>query len=284
MSIYIGTSGFSYKGWEANAIPSKKNFYVGKSNLKEYSTHFNVCEINSTFYKTPSVKTVQSWYKDGNNFIVKVNKYLTHAKKLSEWETLFPEFYDVISNLKEKLVGFLIQLPPQMSIKCLNKIVQAAKFCKEQYPNVDFYIEFRHSTLFCEQVYDTLRGLISIVFVNQYGVAKDMPKGFSPSLDDFEKALTVPNKVMFRNHGTWSSQAYCGSYSDEDLAMIASLTCSMTKTIVIFDNTDSFEGQLEIHLPGNKSVFSMSIQFMDTILPCAVADAKRMKNILYNFV
>lgn len=276
MSCYCGTSGWSYKQWENGTIPSKKSFYKDKSNFGEYAEHFNMVEVNSTFYKVPSPSTVVKWKRDapkGFKYLVKVNKYLTHAKKLNDWNDLFEDFHTTMNNLGETLLGYLIQLPPQMSVKTLPRVVEMAKYNKRTFPNIDFYIEFRHRTWFCTQVYESLAGLMNIVFVNQYGVTKEMEMGFSPSLDDFQ--LVKNEKTMFRCHGTWKSQPYCGNYSDEELVTIASLA----PWIVTFDNTDSFEYQLEVDIPG-KGAFASQVVFVDTILPSAIVDAKRMRKML----
>lgn len=265
----IGTSGWSYKGWEANAIPAKKSFYKGKSSFEEYASHFKMVELNCTFYKEPAVSTVVKWKKqapEGFKYLVKVNRFLTHSKKLSDWSELFPSFYTKMTNLGDTLLGFLIQLPPQMTIKTLEKVVEMARFNHKTYPNTDFFIEFRHSSWFCKQVYQELKGLINIVIVNQYGVTDKMAKCFSPSLGELQN-----QKTMFRCHGTWESQAYCGTYSDEEVCLMASLK----PDIVVFDNTDSYEHQMEFHIPG-KCVFSREIENLDTILPSAIANAKRM--------
>lgn len=258
----IGTSGWDYKQWEST-------FYSGKCSFGEYSQHFNIVELNCTFYKTPSVKAVSKWKTDAPNgfkYIVKVNRYLTHSKKLNDWNTLFQEFHTITKGLGETLSGYLIQLPPQMTIKTLDRIVEMAKFNKTTFPEIDFYVEFRHSSLFCLKVYKALAGLINIVFVNQYGVTDKMDKGFSPKLQDFE--LVKNTKTYFRCHGTWESQPYCGDYSDEDLMLIASLK----PDIVCFDNTDSYRDQIELHIPGKIVVKNTG----KPLLPSAIADAKKL--------
>ncbi len=273
---YCGTSGWSYKGWEDGSIPGKKSFYKGKSNLIEYAQHFNMVEINSSFYKTPTPTAIAKWKKEAPVhfvYLVKVNKYLTHSKKLIDWQELFPEFHSIVGDLDECLLGYLIQLPPQMTVKTIDRVVEMAKFNKKTYPRIDFYIEFRHHSWFCPNVYEKLSGLINIVFVNQYGVSKEMPLGFSPKLEDFE--LVKNEKTMFRCHGTWTSQAYCGNYSDEDLCLMASLK----PHIITFDNTDSFQYELEIHIPG-KVAFSQEAHFTDTILPSCVVDALKIKELM----
>lgn len=260
---YIGTSGWTYKGWEKKAIPSKKTFYANKSDLEEYAKHFNMVEINSTFYKQPSIKTVEKWKQTKIHFLVKVNKYLTHNKKLLEWNELFPSFYDVMSRLQDQLLGFVVQLPPMFhnTAKNRERILNVAKWCKKQYPTVDFYVEFRHSSWFCDEISQLLKGYWNIILVHsEYFGFNNQPN-------------PMPDKIMFRLHGTWKSQLYCGCYSDEYLCLVASLLSH--GGIVAFNNTDSYQYQIPVEVG-----LSIFIGCGDTILPSAVADAKRLQILI----
>src|SRR5689334_21133318 len=58
MPIWFGTSGFSYKEWRPAFYPeglSDKQF------LQFYATRLNSVEIDSTFYRMPSAKTIEAW-------------------------------------------------------------------------------------------------------------------------------------------------------------------------------------------------------------------------------
>ncbi len=296
---FVGTSGYDYKYWCSGLIPDKAGFYKGKKcTLQEYSEHFNFVELNAPFYKVPTAKAVEGWKEKSPNdfkFVVKVNKYLTHNKKLIEWETLFPEFYDRIRLLGDKLLGFLIQLPPMFGnsknkskvdgLTPMQRVEKACCFTKEHYPDVDFFVEFRHHTWFYPEVFDVLRDKWSLVVVHlnndsfQYG--KHMSSGFSPPLEMFPQALTVPDKIYFRNHGTWGHQPYAGGYDDEKLTRMISLFQSK-KTIVAFDNTDSMQHQALFQDPffPCKKGFTEEFFRTKTILPQAVVDAKRVLEIV----
>ena len=54
----IGTSAFTAAGWESAFYPAgmKPADY-----LTYYATKFNTVEVDSTFYRTPSVATVNGW-------------------------------------------------------------------------------------------------------------------------------------------------------------------------------------------------------------------------------
>jgi len=280
---YIGTSGYDYKWWNKQIIPGKAAFYTSGDKLQQYAEHFNYVEINSTFYKVPSLKAVKKWRDstpDDFSFVVKVNNAMTQYKKLIDFDKRFPEFHDLMSNLGGKLKGYLIQLPPNFTnsgrkskvdgLTPLERVIKATKVeC-----DVDIFVEFRHSSWFCDEVYAALKGKWHIVFVNAH-CFKTMAKGFSPPLKDFEKVVT--NKIMFRCHGTWQKH-YSGAYSDEDLMLMASL--QQEKTIVSFDNTDSFEYESEIQLFPGKLMIEKEAHTTDRIYPHAVSDALRMQMIM----
>ncbi len=58
--VHIGTSGWSYKDW-------KDIFYPPKLKSTEYlsffAQHFNITEINTSFYRLPKSETISGWIK-----------------------------------------------------------------------------------------------------------------------------------------------------------------------------------------------------------------------------
>jgi uncharacterized protein YecE (DUF72 family) len=287
----IGTSGYSFKWWEFELVPGIKPFYEKGDMLQQYIKHFDFLELNCTFYKTPSLKTVLEWKDktpDNFTFIVKVNNSMTQYKKLVEFDVRFPEFVDLMSNLGKKLKGFLIQLPPNFTnsknkskvdgMTPLERVIWASDFTKKKYPELDIFVEFRHPSWFCEKVYDAIRDKWSLVVVNAGIISKKMTPGFWPPLSDFPQALTVPGKIYFRNHGPWATRHYSGSYSDDDLVLMLSLF--QEKTIVAFDNTDAFDCQCEFQPFPGKMMFEKEIYQKSHMLPHAVLDAKRMQKLI----
>lgn len=109
--IHIGTSGWSYEHW-------KELFYP--KNLKPidwlnfYSETFSTVEINTTFYRTPRPNTVEHWHDQvPENFIfsIKMNRYITHIKRLNDCIDSLKVFYNNIQNFKTKAGPILVQLP-----------------------------------------------------------------------------------------------------------------------------------------------------------------------------
>ena len=87
--------------------------------LSYYSQIFDFVEIDSTFYRIPSTFMVTNWNKRTPNnfkFAVKFPKVITHDKRLKDVEKEIEEFYDAMEPLYEKILVFLIQLPPSLQI------------------------------------------------------------------------------------------------------------------------------------------------------------------------
>jgi len=109
--ILLGTSSFTASGWEGSFYPKgmKSTNY-----LSYYAKQFRTVEIESTFYGTPSAKTVESWYeKTPADFVfaAKVPQVVTHDKVLVDCDSEFAEFIDTMRILKEKLGPMVLQFP-----------------------------------------------------------------------------------------------------------------------------------------------------------------------------
>ncbi len=50
MSLYVGTSGYSYKEWKGSFYPEK---LAAKDMLPYYSSKLPAVELNNTFYRMP---------------------------------------------------------------------------------------------------------------------------------------------------------------------------------------------------------------------------------------
>jgi len=110
--IHLGTSAFTAAGWPGAFYPEgmKPADY-----LSYYATQFDTVEVDSTFYRIPSVNTVRGWYaKTPEKFIfaAKVPQTVTHEQVLvDEAEAEFKKFLATMDILGEKLGPLLFQFP-----------------------------------------------------------------------------------------------------------------------------------------------------------------------------
>ena len=109
--IRLGTSAFTAAGWEGSFYPAglKPAEY-----LTYYATKFDTVEVDSTFYRAPSLSTVKGWYAKtpkGFLFAAKVPQSITHEKMLVDCKDELSNFLKTMDALGEKLGPLLFQFP-----------------------------------------------------------------------------------------------------------------------------------------------------------------------------
>ena len=112
---FIGTAGWSYKDWEGVVYPEKKA--QGYHPLVFLAQYINIVEINSTFYRPPSIYISLSWTKKVEGypdflFSVKLHQVFTHQRKGFTQKDV-DNFKLGIEPLRarERLASILIQFP-----------------------------------------------------------------------------------------------------------------------------------------------------------------------------
>jgi uncharacterized protein YecE (DUF72 family) len=151
--LYIGTSSFNTGYWKGifypEDLPRSKWFDY-------YCRHFDTYELNATFYRFPTVKSLQGWYhKTPPHFLfaAKAHKIITHFKKFNDCRQEIDEFYAIASEgLKEKLGCVLFQLPPSFDYS-EEKLQSILGYMNGSFKNV---IEFRNESWWRQEVYDAL--------------------------------------------------------------------------------------------------------------------------------
>ena len=151
--IFLGCSSFSNRKWIGIFYPEN---LLSKEWFAYYCTHFKTYEVNATFYKSPTSKSLQTWYKkspDGFIFSVKAPKQITHIKKFVECEREINDFYVACrEGLENKLGCVLFQLPPSFhyTSERLKLIINNLS------PDFKNVIEFRNKSWWTQEVYDAL--------------------------------------------------------------------------------------------------------------------------------
>ncbi len=224
--LYIGTSGFYYKHWKGLFYPEQ---LPQSSWLSYYSTRFNCVELNVTFYRLPAKKTFTRWYTEtpeGFKFVLKGSRFITHIKKLTDCEQALEQLTAHAAELKQKLLGFLWQLPPSFKIDA-ERLSSFLKLLGKLSPHCFHSFEFRHSSWMNEAVYNVLR---------QYNASLCIAD--SPSFPYAEKLTSRTCYVRF--HG--GKQLYGSEYSAKELSDWAYKLrswFSVTDTMLIFFNNDA---------------------------------------------
>lgn len=150
--IYIGTSGWHYKHWIGNFYPNnirKKEF------LKYYGNHFQIAEINNSFYRLPNKETLEKWRDTVSEkfiFTVKGSRYITHMKKLHDPREAVENFIKRIKILNSKLGPILFQLPPRWNCN-KSRLNSFLSLLPDQYK---YSFEFRNESWFNDNIYEIL--------------------------------------------------------------------------------------------------------------------------------
>jgi len=200
--LHIGTSGWSYPHWSGLFYPEgvKPAKY-----LEHYVTEFGCVELNASFYRVPSVKTVEGWARRtpaSFQFCAKMNRFITHRKKLVEAAEPLERFLAVFDPLRGRLGPFLVQLPPSLRFD----LAVAKAFLQRLASHGDtdeFALEARHESWFTSEV---------LSLVKEYGIANVI----ADSGGRFAQAgeLTSPT-VYLRFHGPGG--LYSSPYSTDEL-------------------------------------------------------------------
>ena len=110
--IRLGTSAFTAAGWPGAFYPRGMK---SRDYLSFYSTRFDTVEVDSTFYRCPTIEAVNNWAlqtPSGFVFSLKIPRTITHEKVLIDCDAEFEQFMDTVSVLGEKLGPIVRQQRP----------------------------------------------------------------------------------------------------------------------------------------------------------------------------
>jgi uncharacterized protein YecE (DUF72 family) len=160
--VLVGTSGFSYKEWKGQFYPSD---LPDKQMLPFYATQFPAVEIDSTFYRMPTSKTLEAW-RDSTpehfRFVIKASQQITHRQRLRVPSDALNYLVSMVPVLGGRLALVAFQLPP--FFRCDIPKLQA--FLDVLPRNVRYSFEFRHPSWFSTEMYDLLRRHHSILCIH----------------------------------------------------------------------------------------------------------------------
>jgi uncharacterized protein YecE (DUF72 family) len=159
-SLYIGTSAFTAAGWEGTFYPpgTKPADY-----LRYYAQHFNSVEVDSTFYRIPSLSTVKGWYEKtpkGFIFAAKIPQFITHEKVLVDCDDDMAQFLKVIDALGEKMGPLLLQFGyfnKKAFVGVNDFLARLRPFLKKLPKDHKFAVEIRNKNWLVPQFVETLR-------------------------------------------------------------------------------------------------------------------------------
>jgi uncharacterized protein YecE (DUF72 family) len=153
--IRLGTSGFSYDDWVGPVYPRD---LTRARWLPYYAQLFNTVELNVTYYRIPSLKTVQGWVTRTPaefQFAMKAHRSITHDRQAP----VFDEMNVILEPLKAsgKLACVLAQFPHSFHPNDENRDYLTA--LRSGFGDTPVVIEFRDWEWVNETTFDLLEEL-----------------------------------------------------------------------------------------------------------------------------
>lgn len=239
--IFIGMSGYYYK----DMYPKNT-----KDLLDYYNQNLNSVEINSTFYRFPPQSTIIKLQNHDLIYSIKVNKYITHNKKMENIDRYWKDFYNIFKPIHHKIYCFLFQFSSKFHCNKEN-YTRLKKLPKILNKNHYYAFEFRDSSWFENNKVDDLFKKNKWIFViinvaNPEHWTGNLQNGFNPSL---KKYKITSDSIYIRMHG--SIDKYFGEYHNNDFKQIYDFIAKkpINNSFIYFNNTDDM------------SAFSDSIKF-----------------------
>ncbi len=235
--IRIGTSGYSFADWVGTFYPSRTA--RGKM-LDEYVKHFDVVEINSSYYRIPEAKMferMEAKTPAGFEFVVKLFKGMTH--EIEDDASMYRAFTDSVTPLKDagKFAGYLAQFP--WKFKNSTQAKKHLRFLRKRFGGDPLFVEFRHDSWIEDETFDLLRESR----IGYCGVDEPSLKGLIPPI---VAATTDTGYVRLhgRNARNWwgkgGGDRYDYDYNDEELSewsrKLLELEEKATKVYAFFNN------------------------------------------------
>jgi uncharacterized protein YecE (DUF72 family) len=175
--IRFGCLSWTYPDWLGSFYPTgtKPAEY-----LSLYSKVFDLVEIDSTFYRTPSIAIMRQWKEKTPPdflFTAKLPGKITHEKRLVGAESDLERFEKTAGELGEKLACLIAQLPPNSKYE--NDFEKLEKFLQLRNPRFRFAIEFRNKSWVRNETFELL-SKNNICFV--WNVQEKMGEDVTPRL------------------------------------------------------------------------------------------------------
>ena len=252
LMIYIGVT-----GWRDHHTLYSDHL-KSKNKLSEYSGHFPVVEVDSSFYAVQPVRNAVKWVNETSDifrFVVKAYRGMTgHQQGVEPFETrpeMFEAFKESLKPYQDagKLAVVLFQFPPWFD--CRKKNVDYLRYCKQMMRDIPVALEFRNQSWFSDE-YRTS----TLAFMREEGwvhTLADEPQAGDGSIPIVPVA-TNGEMTVIRLHGrnfhgwnkpnsadtNWREVRYLYKYNKQELLewkqIITDLAKDSRDIVVLFNN------------------------------------------------
>jgi uncharacterized protein YecE (DUF72 family) len=147
-----------YRDWRGIVYPPelRQRDWFG-----HYASLFDTVELNSTFYRLPSVETVDVWREQappGFTYSLKLGSFGSHRMKLRDAASWLPNHIDRARRLGASLGPTLVQLPPRWhrNVERLDEFLSTATAADAAPSALRWAVELRDPTWLHDDVFTIL--------------------------------------------------------------------------------------------------------------------------------
>jgi uncharacterized protein YecE (DUF72 family) len=165
MRIHVGTSGYNYPEWRGTFYPEK---LPAKQMFGYYADRFRTVEINYTFYRMPTPRTIDGWQAqscEGFTYALKAPRRITHDRRLVGAGELVEFFCQTARGLGPHLGPLLFQLAPTFKADLPRLAAFLALIPSDLRPA----FEFRHESWLTDEVFRLLADHRAALCIADFG-------------------------------------------------------------------------------------------------------------------
>ena len=158
--LFLGTSSWSSKDWEGVFYPPGT---VPTEYLSHYAIRYRSVEVDSTFYRPPSISMTRRWSQilpDGFLMAAKVPRSITHEKGLVDCGDELAKFLSSMDQLEDHLGPLLFQFPyynRASGVTLEDFLLRLGRFLPELPGGYQFALEVRNKKWLQSPLPDLLR-------------------------------------------------------------------------------------------------------------------------------
>ncbi|MGW4368217.1 DUF72 domain-containing protein [Nocardia takedensis] len=141
--LFVGCAQWRHADWQDGQLAASEA-------LRHYASHCTAVEGNTTFYATPTVRTVTGWAEQTDpdfRFAMKLPRTVTHERRLVRADAELGEFFTALRPLGPRVHAWWVQLPPTFGPAELGRL---AGFLRELPAGPRRAVEVRHPDFFTD--------------------------------------------------------------------------------------------------------------------------------------
>jgi uncharacterized protein YecE (DUF72 family) len=130
LNLYLGTTSWSNEDWEGLVYPDG---CAPKDYIEHYARAFRAVEIDSTWYRVPSERAIETWLErtpEDFIFSAKVPRVVSHEKCLVDCQQEMDEFIAVMRRMGDRLGSLLLQFAYVARGKDADENEHGRDFCR----------------------------------------------------------------------------------------------------------------------------------------------------------